>query len=168
MESAIEAQAKITGSLHANQVIGIRIEVDTDPPPNFRDETRFLLQPIPFSVRVCDLASLFAGKLHALLCRGWKNRTKGRDWYDLVWYVSRGTTLNLRHLESRLQQSGHLAQNTSLTEPEFRKLLVSAIAKLNIEQARADVERFLVNPSSLGIWSREFFLAVAEKISIHR
>lgn len=165
---SIEAQAEITGTVHANQVIGIRVEVDTDPPPNFRDETRFLLQPLPFSVRVYDPASLFAGKLHALLCRGWKNRTKGRDWYDFVWYVGRGTPLNLRHLASRLEQSGHHDPSTPFTKLEFRNLLDATIAGLNIEQARSDVERFLVNPSALNIWSREFFLAVAEQIVLDR
>jgi hypothetical protein len=48
--------------------------------------TRYLLQPIPFSVRAFVLPDLFAGKMHAILCRRWKGRVKGRDWYDLMWY----------------------------------------------------------------------------------
>lgn len=67
----IEAGEEITGSVHADQALRIKIEVDTDPPPLFRDEARFLLQPIPLSVRTYDPPSLFAGKMHALLCRNW-------------------------------------------------------------------------------------------------
>lgn len=146
----IEAGVEIAGAVHANQTLRIRIEIDTDPPPHFHDETRFLLQPIPFSVRVYDPPSLFAGKMHALLCRSWKNRVKGRDWYDFVWHVGRGTPLDLVHLESRMRQSGHLAPGTSFDESLFRKLLSEKIAGLNVDLARADVERFLVDPSGRG------------------
>ncbi len=71
--------------LHRNAVLKIRIEVDTDPPPEFETLTRYVLQPIPFAVRTYVLPDLFAGKMHAVLCRRWKRRVKGRDWYDLVW-----------------------------------------------------------------------------------
>jgi hypothetical protein len=165
---SIKAGTEVAGAVHANRVISIRFEVDTDPPPDFQDETRFLLQPIPFSVRVYDPPSLFAGKMHAILGRGWKNRTKGRDWYDLVWYAARDIPLNLRHLETRLHQSGHLVPATSFDEGAFRNLLAEAIARLDVAQARADVERFLVNPDALRVWSKEFFLAVAEKIRVDK
>ena len=163
---AIEAGPEIAGVVHANQIINIRIEVDTDPPPFFHVETRFLLQPIPFSVRVYDPASLFAGKMHALLCRGWQKRTKGRDWYDFVWYVGRNIPLNLIHLEARMKQSDHLARDISLDEAAFRGFLNETIAALDVEQAGRDVERFLVSPSAVALWSREFFRAVAEKVVI--
>ena len=163
---SIEAAEDVVGAVHANQAVRIRFEVDTDPPPDFGDETRFLLQPIPFSVRVYDPPSLFAGKMHALLCRGWKKRTKGRDWYDFVWFTGRGINLDLAHLESRMKQSGHLEQDAHLDEAAFRRLLTQKIENLHVDQARADVARFLVNPSSLEVWSRDFFLAVAEKIAV--
>ena len=159
----IDAGEDIAGAVHANQTLRIRIEIDTDPPPFFHDETRFLLQPIPFSVRVYDLPSLFAGKMHALLCRSWGNRVKGRDWYDFVWYVGRGIPVNLDHLQSRMKQSGHLAPGNSLDEILFRRLLSEKITGLNVDLAKADVERFLVNPTAIMVWSREFFFGVAEK-----
>lgn len=161
---AVEARAEITGRVHADQLIKIRFEVDTDPPPLFHDETRFLLRPIPFSVRIYDPPSLFAGKMHALLCRAWKKRIKGRDWYDFVWYVGRNIPLNLPHLEARMKQSGHLDHNVVLDEATFRRRLAEAIAGLGVEQARTDVERFVSNPSALAIWSKEFFAAVADRI----
>jgi hypothetical protein len=87
--------------------VKIKLEVDTDPSPGFATHTRYLLQPIPFAVRSCVLLDLFAGKMHAVLCRKWKNRVKGRDWYDLVWYAANHPQINLIHLEQRMRQSGH-------------------------------------------------------------
>ncbi|MFU8857321.1 MAG: nucleotidyl transferase AbiEii/AbiGii toxin family protein [Deferrisomatales bacterium] len=162
----IEAGEEIAGAIHRGQNLRIKVEVDTDPPPGFSTEAKFLLLPVPFSVRVFDLPSLFAGKMHALLCRGWKTRVKGRDWYDLVWYASRGTELDLVHLEARMRQSGHYKGNDSLDEGTFRPLLAEKIDRLDVARARADVERFLVDPSSVEIWSREFFHAVGEKIAV--
>jgi len=73
-----------TGGELAGQVLKVKIEVDTEPPTGFTTSTRYLLQPIPFAVRSYSLPDLFAGKMHALLFRRWKNRVKGRDWYDFV------------------------------------------------------------------------------------
>ncbi len=162
----IDAGEGISGAVHPGQRLTIRIEVDTDPPPGFSTETRFLLLPVPFSVRVYDLPSLFAGKLHALLCRGWKTRVKGRDWYDLVWYAAHGAQLDLAHLEARMRQSGHFRAHAPLDAPTLRRLLAERIADLDVAGARADVARFVADPSGLDIWSREFFQAVAETIRI--
>ena len=83
----INTTESLIRNIPPGQVLKIKIEVDTDPPPGFDTETRFLLQPISFSVRAFSLPDMFAGKMHAVLCRGWKGRVKGRDWYDLVWYA---------------------------------------------------------------------------------
>jgi predicted nucleotidyltransferase component of viral defense system len=162
----IEAGEEIAGAIHRGQNLRIKVEVDTDPPPGFSTEAKFLLLPVPFSVRVYDLPSLFAGKMHALLCRVWKTRVKGRDWYDLIWYVSRGTQLDLAHLEARMRQSGHYEGAAPLDVVTFRRFLAERIDRLDVARARADVERFLVDPSSVEIWSREFFHAVGEKIAV--
>ncbi len=83
---SIEVDEELLRDTHPSEKLKIRLEVDTDPPPGFDTETRYVLQPIPFAVRVYALPDLFAGKLHAVLCRRWQMRVKGRDWYDLVWY----------------------------------------------------------------------------------
>jgi predicted nucleotidyltransferase component of viral defense system len=80
----IETAEEILHKVPRGQVLKIKLEVDTDPPPGFSTETKYLLQPIPFAVRAYTLPDLFAGKMHAILCRKWKTRVKGRDWYDLV------------------------------------------------------------------------------------
>ncbi len=88
------------------QKIKIKMEVDTDPPQKFTTEVKTLLQPIPFFVKTLSQPDLFAGKVHAILCRPWQKRVKGRDWYDFVWYIARNISVNLLHLKQRLIQSG--------------------------------------------------------------
>jgi predicted nucleotidyltransferase component of viral defense system len=78
--------------------VKIKIEVDTHPPPDFSTEYKLLLLPFSFMTRCYALPDLFAGKMHAFLFRAWKNRVKGRDWYDFEWYVRNGTALNFNHL----------------------------------------------------------------------
>src|SRR3990167_5840855 len=69
----------------------IKLEIDTNPPGGSEYELKYLDFPLPYSVQTQDLPSLFASKSHALLCRDY---TKGRDWYDFIWYVSRKTPVN--------------------------------------------------------------------------
>ena len=161
----IEAGGELL-AIHGRRELRIKIEVDTDPPPGFSTETRFLLQPIPFSVKAYDPPSLFAGKMHAILCRGWKTRVKGRDWYDLVWHVGRDTPLDLAHLEARMRQSGHYSDDATLEEPEFHSMLTRRIEELDVAAARSEVERFLTDPATVAVWSRDFFLAVADRVRI--
>ncbi len=163
----IEA-GEIASAIHGRRDLKIKLEVDTDPPPGFSTETKFLLQPIPFSVRVYDPPSLFAGKMHAILCRGWGTRVKGRDWYDLVWYVGRDTALDIGHLEARMRQSGHYDKDAALDEGAFQSMVVQRIENLDIAAARSEVEHFLTDPAAVRVWSREFFLAMAQRISIRK
>jgi predicted nucleotidyltransferase component of viral defense system len=161
----IEA-GEIASAIHGRRELKIKLEVDTDPPPGFSTETKFLLQPIPFSVKAYDPPSLFAGKMHAVLCRGWGTRVKGRDWYDLVWYVGRGTALDLEHLEARMRQSGHYDDDVALDEGVLRSTLERRISSLDIDAVRSEVERFLIDPATVRVWSREFFHAIAERVSL--
>jgi hypothetical protein len=161
----IEA-GEFASAIHGRRELKIKLEVDADPPPGFATETKFLLRPIPFSVKAYDPPSLFAGKMHAVLCRGWRTRVKGRDWYDLVWYVGRDTPLGLSHLEARMRQSGHLSSDTALDEESFRVMLMERIDELDVAAARSEVERFLVDPAAVEVWSREFFHSVARRIPV--
>lgn len=163
----IEVGDQMANSIHRDRTLTIKIEIDTDPPTAFDTESRFLLRPIPFSVRALDLPSLFAGKTHALLCRRWKTRVKGRDWYDFVWYVGRGTALNLTHLEMRMRQSGHFEGDAPLDARRLNDLLQATIEGLDVASARADVERFLARAEAIDIWSKEFFLAVAARLQVN-
>lgn len=162
----IQAGQPVTSQLHPGEVLKIKLEIDTEPPGGFETESRFLLLPVPFAVRVFSLPDLFAGKMHALLCRRWKTRVKGRDWYDLVWYLGHHPQLHLSHLESRMRATGDWSEPAPLNRQSLMGLLHAAIAKLDVDQARQEVERFLRDESSLELWSREFFAAVVDQIEI--
>jgi hypothetical protein len=162
----IEAGEDLAGQIPAGQVLKVKIEVDTDPPPGFTTSTRYLLQPIPFAVRSYSLPDLFAGKMHALLYRRWQNRVKGRDWYDFIWYAANHPQLNLAHLEQRMRQTGHWNGEQSLSPAAFTDLLFAAIDQLDVSQARRDVAPFVKDQRMLTIWSHDFFRDVASRIQV--
>jgi len=140
------------------------LEVDTDPPSGFQTESRYVLQPIPFAVRVYSLPDLLAGKLHAVLCRKRKSSVKGRDWYDLVWYAGRHPRVRLSHLEARMRQSGDYPEAVPLTAGRMMDRLRAAVAELDVDRAREEVAPFCRDPQVPGVWSREFFEQVIEKL----
>jgi len=157
----IEAGEELTGQVAAGQVLKVKIEVDTDPPSGFTTSTRYLLQPIPFAVRSYSLPDLFAGKMHAILFRTWKNRVKGRD---LVWYAANHPQLNLAHLEQRMRQTGHWSGELPLSQAAFHDLLFDTIERLDVNQARKDVAPFVKDQQTLALWSHDFFRDVASCI----
>lgn len=142
------------------RLIKIKFEVDTDPPLGFATEEKLLLQPYSFFVKCFALPDLFAGKMHALLFRQWKNRVKGRDWFDFEWYVRQGCSLNLAHFAERARQSGDLSE-APLTTEAFQAMLEARIDALDVNSARQDVARFIKTPTQLDIWSHEYFLQLA-------
>jgi predicted nucleotidyltransferase component of viral defense system len=117
-----------------NEQLKIKIEIDRDPPAGASFETKYRLTPVPYAVRLYDGPSLFAGKLHAILCRNWKTRAKGRDFYDYLWYLSNDIPVNALHLASRMRQSGHRDATTAITRDELLALLAGRFAAVNFEQ----------------------------------
>ncbi|KXK22279.1 MAG: hypothetical protein UZ12_BCD005003158 [Bacteroidetes bacterium OLB12] len=106
----------------------IKVEVDTMPPPGFSTEEKLLLRPFSFYVKCFKLPFLFSGKMHALLFRKWKNNVKGRDWYDLEWYIKNKTPLNLAHFIARAHASNDLPTVT-FTETALRQLLAKKLSR---------------------------------------
>lgn len=162
----IEAAEAIVKQIPRGQQLKIRLEIDTNPPGKFSTETKFLLHPIPFSVRSYVLPDLFAGKMHAVLYRRWKNRVKGRDWYDLVWYVTHHPQLRLTHLAERMIQTGHWVRGEALTSERFLSLADAAIDQLDIKGARREVEPFIKDTLTLDVWSKEFFRDIVRRIQL--
>lgn len=162
----IGAGASLSDSIPYGQVMKVKFEVDTDPPPAFETESKFILEPVPFGVRVYSPGDLFAGKMHAILFRSWKNRVKGRDWYDLIFFIRNDTPLRLSHLAERMRQTGHLGTDEMLTKEAFASLLDEKISNVDFSKARADVEPFIRNPEVLDIWSGAFFRDIAKRIAV--
>ena len=140
--------------------IKIKIEVDTCPPLNFTTEQKLLLQPHSFMTRCFTLPDLFAGKMHALVYRTWKNRVKGRDWYDFEWYVRHNIALDFAHLTERCRQFN----NENITHESFKAKLLDRLATADISQVKADVLPFVRNPKELDIWSNDYFIQLAEML----
>ena len=157
---------RLSKQVPGNRQLKVKFEVDTDPPPAFETEIKYLLQPVPFSARVFSPPDLFAGKMHAVLCRRWQKRVKGRDWYDMVWFTRQQIPLHIEHLAARMRQTGDLDDQDSLTENDFQNRLIQAINGLDIEAAKKDVAPFLQDPSPMELWSEDFFAAVAGMIQI--
>jgi predicted nucleotidyltransferase component of viral defense system len=145
--------------------IKIKLEVDTQPPLLFQTENRLLMKPFSFYVNCFTLPNLFAGKIHALLFRKWQNRVKGRDWYDMEWYIRNGVALNLEHFLQRAIASGDWSE-TSITKKQLLELLHAKINATKIENAKEDVIRFVQNPNELDIWSRDYFNMLVENLKV--
>ena len=163
----IGAPQEVAERLPKGQLLRIKLEIDTSPPPGATTETRTRLVPTPHQVRLYDLPSLFAGKLHAVLCRNWKSRVKGRDFYDFLWYVGRRIPLNLAHLEARMRQSGDWPLETPLEVGALHARLEDRFAVVNFNQAKEDIAPFLKDPRELSLWSPEFFTQWIPQITIN-
>ena len=147
-------------SFQTDKSIKIKIEVDTQPPLNFRTEQKLLLQPHSFMTRCFTLPDLFAGKMHALVYRGWKNRVKGRDWYDFEWYVRHNVPLDFAHLAERVRQFN----NEEIRQKVFMVKLKDRLASANINQVKSDVLPFVRNPKELDIWSNDYFVQLVDMV----
>ena len=160
----IAAMKPPVSGVPATAQLKVKLEIDVDPPAGADTEMKYLLLPVASAIRLYDLPSLFAGKLHALLCRKWKNRVKGRDFYDYIWYLSQGIAPNLPHLEQRLRQSGHWDATRHLDAEMLTSLLYQRFAEVDFQQAASEVRPFVENPASLDVWSEAFFRSVSERL----
>lgn len=140
----------------------IKLEVDTLPPLSFQTENKLLLRPFSFYANCLRIEDLLAGKMHALLFRKWKTRVKGRDWFDLEWYIRQGVSLSLEHFSVRAIESGDLDQHAS--PQKIQELLNQKIESLDFDRVREDVIRFVQDPSLLDIWSKTYFLDLVKKL----
>lgn len=139
--------------VHRDTLIRVKVEIDTNPALEYPYEQKFLSQPIAVSIRCVEEESLFAGKMHAALYRAWKGRVKGRDWYDIVWFIRRKIPLNLS-LFSKLA-----GEKEVLSRDAFLDMAKARIAQLNVNAAIEDVVNFVRDQEAIQrTWSQEFFL----------
>ena len=122
--------------------------------------------PVPYEICLYDMPSLFAGKIHAVICRGWQSRIKGRDLYDYIFYLSKAVAVNQRHLRARLIDSGYISENQDCTLEEIKTMLKNRFDSIDFLQARKDVEPFIRDTSVLDIWSSDFFKQITEGLKV--
>lgn len=160
------ADERDVGTVAKNEVVKIKFEVDTNPPAFATYEHKYRLLPVPYEIRLYDMPSLFAGKIHAVICRGWQSRIKGRDLYDYIFYLSKAVTVNQKHLRARLIDSGYISENQECTLEEIKTMLKNRFDSIDFLQARKDVEPFIRDTSVLDIWSSEFFKQITEGLKV--
>lgn len=150
--------------INPDEVIKIKFEVDTNPPAFAQFENKYRLLPTPYQVKLYDMSSLFAGKLHAVICRAWKSRVKGRDLYDYVFYLAKQAKVNLPHLRARLEDSGVLSKDDPFSKETLLKMLNQRFDTIDFEQAKQDVLPFITDPSKLDLWSKDFFMDITKNL----
>jgi len=149
--------------IRTNRPIKIKIEVDRKPPLGFGTEEKLLTRPFSFYVKCFDLPSLFAGKVHAVLFRKWKNRIKGRDWYDLEWYIKKGIPLSIDHFLSRTADTGDWTAG-NITAEQIKELLKEKTETISFDRVKEDVIRFIKDDSVLDIWDAKYYTDLLDKL----
>ncbi len=145
-----------------NQKLKIKFEVDIDNPSGFNVETKFRMLPSPYEVKVFDESTLFAGKIHALICRNYKNHVKGRDYYDYLFYIGKGTKFNLEYLKNKLINTNDNFNKEEITLDKVKELLKERFESVDYELAKKDVSNFILDKNSLNIWKKELFISTLE------
>ena len=148
-----------------NQKIKIKLEIDTDNPSGGTTEIKYQLLPSPYEIRIFDENTLFAGKIHAIICRNYKNHVKGRDYYDYLFYLGKGTKVNLKYLENKLKKTGKISIDTVLTLDMVKDLLKERFLNVDFNSAKEDVSNFISDKDSLKLWSSDLFISTLSMIS---
>lgn len=167
VQNILEIVSKDTmdNGFNPDAVVKIKFEIDTNPPEGAEHQYMYSINPTPYRAKLYDVPSLFAGKVHAVLCRDYKNRVKGRDFFDYIWYLQRNSQINLLHLQKRMEQSGKWNSNEELTIDHLKDLLNARFSIVDFDSARADVGKFLTghDRESLTVWDADFFRDITEK-----
>lgn len=164
-ELILEDVLKQTGIQSTNKRVTIKIEIDKHPPLGFETEEKLLIRPFSFYVKCFTLPNLFAGKMHALLYRKWQNRVKGRDWYDMEWYIRKGVPLNISHFLQRAKDTGDWSAD-NISSEAILTLLEKKIQSVDIEHVKEDVLRFIPDAQRLNIWSTQYFLDIIKQLKL--
>lgn len=162
-ELVLEEIVKQAGLKPTNRTVTIKIEADRQPPLGFTTEEKLLIRPFSFYVKCFDLPSLFAGKMHALLFRKWQNRVKGRDWYDLEWYIKKGIPLDLHHFALRAKDTGDWESDT-ITEEQVLVLLRAKISSVSYASIKEDIVRFIKDERVLTLWGEKYFNDLIQRL----
>lgn len=145
--------------------IKIKLEVDVNPPAGANYELKYKLLPSPHQVRLYDDSSLFAGKIHAILCRNWSYRTKGRDLYDYIFYLSKGIKVNLKLVKEKLIDSNAINRDDEFNIDILKEMLNKKFKEINFKDAKEDVITFIEDRDSLNLWNSEFFIEISNNLS---
>ena len=145
--------------------IKIKFEVDINPPKGATYEMQYKLLPSPHQVRLYDKSSLLAGKIHAILCRNWKNRTKGRDLYDYVFFLANNVNVNIELVKNKLIDSKYINKDEAFNIDVLKTLLIKKFKEIDYNEAKEDVIPFIKDVNNLELWNSDFFIKITERLN---
>ena len=148
----------------ANQKIKIKFEIDIDNPSGGVSEFKYKMLPAPYEIRIFNEATLFAGKIHAVLCREYQHHVKGRDFYDYLFYIGKGSKFNLKYLENKLKNTGKINSDITLTLDMVKEMLFNKFSNVDYKSAKEDVKNFIVDKDSLNLWKKELFISTLDDL----
>ena len=151
--------------INKNEKIKIKFEIDTTPFKNATYETKYQLLPTPYSIKLYDESSLFAGKIHAIICRSWKSRVKGRDLYDYIFFLASDTNVNIELVKNKLIASSYIKSNDEFNINILKKMLVDKFSEIDYVEAKEDVLPFIKDVDSLKLWNKDFFISITERLN---
>ena len=149
---------------HILKNIKIKFEIDIKPPMGAEFEDRYKLLPSPHQIKLYDSKSLFAGKIHAILCRNWKTRTKGRDLYDYVFFLANNISVNIELLKNKLIKSEFIDSNSNFDINVLKDLLIKKFNEIDYKDAKEDVLPFIKDVDNLELWNKEFFISITKNL----
>lgn len=138
-----------------SQKIFIRLEIDSNPPAGWTSQVSLINRVYVFTVTHFDLASMYALKVHACFYRTY---IKGRDFYDLIWYLGKKIEPNYDLLNNAIMQTEHIRSN--INKNTFTPFLRHKIKNIDFKTIRKDVERFLEDKSELRLFDQELMLSI--------
>ena len=162
---SLKIDNKIISTLHKDELIKVKFEIDCNPSLGFKTETKWLDIPEFAQVVVLDEPSLFAGKLHAILCRNYKNTVKDRDYYDFLFYVQKRIKPNLIYLRNKLIETGKINDSDHFDLNVLKSMLKEQFEKVNFEQVKQDAMRFVFKNEDLFYYTKDLFIQMVDKIS---
>lgn len=148
----------LTNILHKDETLKVKFEVDCNPSLGFNVENKWIINPEFATVNVLDLASLFAGKLHAILCRSYKNNVKGRDYYDFIFYINKGIKPNLLYLKNKLIESNKLGETDDFNIDVLKTMLINRFNEVDFNQVKQDAQKFTIKNENLNFYCKELFI----------
>lgn len=152
-------------NMNKEKLLSIKIEVSTVFIPGAKYEMKLLNSPMFSNIYCFNYESLFAGKLNALITRNWRERTKGRDYYDYMFYVSHNIKMNLDYLKNKLKYS--LNKDTSdYTIDDIKELLKGKFEQTDFNSLKSDIIPFVSTDYNFDNINKEMFISSLEYLGV--
>lgn len=149
---------KLTKHIHKDELLKVKFEVDYNSSLSFNIENKWITYPEIASINVLDLESLFAGKIHAILCRNYKNNVKGRDFYDFIFFINKGIKPNMTYLKDKLVASKVIKEDDDFSMDVLKKLLLNRFNQVDFSKIEQDAKNFTIRSEDLSLYCKELFI----------